>query len=186
MIPQDPWFPVRTERLVLRPFREADFDDVHAYASDPEVARFMEWGPNTPDQTREFMDRILAQQQTWPRAAVNLAAEHLADRRVIGSIRLAVVEEANRICDIGYSFARRYWRQGLCSEAARALLEIAFGPLGAHRVFAECDRRNVGSYGVMEKLGMRREAAFLESRLIKGAWTDRYQYAILDREWSSR
>lgn len=183
MIPEQPWFPVRTERLLLREFRETDFDDVHAYAADPEVARFMEWGPNTPEQTREFMERALAQQTEWPRAGVGLAVEHLGGGRVIGSIRLAVQDEASRTCDIGYSFASGYWRRGICTEAARALLDVAFGVLGAHRVFAECDQRNAGSYGVMEKLGMRREGAFRSAKLIKGQWTDRYLYAVLEDEW---
>jgi RimJ/RimL family protein N-acetyltransferase len=186
MIPETPWFPVRTERLLLREFHEADFDDVHAYASDPQVARFMEWGPNTQEQTREFLDRALAQQASWPRAAVGLAVEHLAHQRVIGSIRLAVQDEASRTCDIGYSFASAYWRQGICTEAARALGDVAFRRLGAHRLFAECDQRNAGSYGVMEKLGMRREGAFRSAKLIKDRWTDRYLYAILEDEWERR
>lgn len=183
MIPEKPWFPVRTERLLLREFREADFDDVHAYASDPRVARYMEWGPNTPEQTREFLGRALAQQAQWPRLGVGLAVEHVADARVIGSIRLAVTDAESRTCDVGYSFASPYWRQGLCTEAARALADIAFRVLGAHRLFAECDQRNAGSYGVMEKLGMRREGAFRSAKLIKGQWTDRYLYAVLEDEW---
>lgn len=39
----EPWFPIRTERLVLRDFRQADFDDVHAYGADPQVTRYMAW-----------------------------------------------------------------------------------------------------------------------------------------------
>lgn len=57
-----PWFPIRTERLLLREFREADFDAAHVYASDPEVVRYMDWAPNTLDDTRAFLDRMLAAQ----------------------------------------------------------------------------------------------------------------------------
>ena len=42
-----PWFPIRTDRLSLRPFTQGDFDAVHAYANDQAVIRFMDWGPNT-------------------------------------------------------------------------------------------------------------------------------------------
>ena len=53
------WLPIRTERLILREFRESDYDDIHAYGADPEVSRFMIWGPNTHKDTREFLGDIV-------------------------------------------------------------------------------------------------------------------------------
>jgi len=175
----EPWFPLRTARLLLREFRADDFDDVHAYARDPLVARFMEWGPNAEAETREFMARMLAEQETWPREGVNLAIEHAGDHKVIGSIRLSVTDAKNQTGDIGYSLNSGYWRRGLCTEAARALLAVGFGTLGLHRIWAECDLENAGSYRVMEKLGMRREGHIRQGKLIKGQWRDRFVYAIL-------
>ncbi|HEY0436705.1 MAG TPA: GNAT family protein, partial [Phenylobacterium sp.] len=101
----------------------------------------------------------------------------------IGSIRLAVSDPANLTGDFGYSLNRAYWRQGVATEASRAILDVAFGVLGLHRVWAECDPENVGSWGVMQKLGMRREAHIREARRIKGEWRDRYVYAVLARDW---
>ena len=178
-----PWFPIRTERLLLRAFTQGDFDDVHAYAADPLVARFMDWGPNARAETETFMDLKLAEQQRWPRDEVTLAVEHLADRCVIGSIRLAVSDRENLTGDFGYSLNSAYWRQGLATEAARAILAAGFGVLGLHRIWAECDTENLGSWGVMRKLGMRREAEFRQGRRIKGQWRDRYLYAILAEEF---
>ena len=186
MIPELPWYPLETKRLVLRPLRETDFDDIHAYAEDPEVARFMDWGPNTPEITREVLGRLIAEQATWPRPGVTLAIEHRADARVIGTIRLSIIDEANRTADFGYAIHRAHWRQGYVSEATAALIAIAFDVLGADRIVAECDQRNVGSYGVMEKLGLRREGAFQASKLVKGQWTDRYLYALLAEEYRAR
>ena len=60
-----PWFPLRTDRLALREFREADLADVHAYAAIPEVSRFMTWGPNSEAESRAFLDRALASQAEW-------------------------------------------------------------------------------------------------------------------------
>jgi ribosomal-protein-alanine N-acetyltransferase len=179
-----PWFPIRTARLLLREFRQDDFDDVQAYAEDAEVCRFMEWGPNTPAMTAEFMDRKRAEQARWPRDEVSLAIQHLADGRVIGAIRLAASDRTNLAGDLGYSLNSAYWRRGYATEAARAILDVAFGILGLHRVWAECDTENVGSFGVMQKLGMRREAEFRDGRLIKGQWRDRCLYAILAQEWA--
>ena len=51
--------PLEADRLLLRPFRESDFADVHEYQSDPEVVRLLRWGPNTPPQTRSFLRRAI-------------------------------------------------------------------------------------------------------------------------------
>ena len=65
--------PLRSERLILRPFREADFSDVHEYASDPEVTRFLRWGPNPASETLRFCDKPsrtpglpTGRASTWP------------------------------------------------------------------------------------------------------------------------
>ena len=178
-----PWFPIRTERLLLREFTQDDFDDVHAYATDDDVVRYMDWGPNTPADTQAALDRWFEARPHWPRTDINLAIEHLADGRVIGSIRLGVRDEAARTGDIGYSLASAYWRQGLGAEAARAMLRAGFEVLKLRRIWAECDVRNVGSYGIMEKLGMRREAHYRQDKRARDGWRDSYLYAILADEW---
>ncbi|HUZ12128.1 MAG TPA: GNAT family protein [Caulobacteraceae bacterium] len=181
--PPEPWFPIRTERLLLRDFRETDFDDVHAYARDPEVARYMPWGPNTPGETRKFLARSAVAQAAWPRLDFGFALEHAAVGRVIGSIALHLRDAQSLSVEIGYCLHRGFWRQGLISEAARALIDAGFRKLGLHRIAATCDVRNAASFGVMEKLGMRREACFRQDRQIKGEWRDTYLYAVLAEEW---
>jgi len=177
------WFPIETDRLVLREFRAADEADIHAYASDPEVVRLMIWGPNSPEATKVHLVGVLKAQEQWPRADVGLAIERKTDHRVIGSISLRIKDELNRTADIGYVLNRACWGQGYMLEAARAVLDAAFRQLGLHRVWATCDPRNRASYRVMEKLGMRREAHFRKDVLEKGEWRDSYLYAILAEEW---
>ena len=121
-----PWHPIRTERLLLRDFVPADFDTVHAYACDPEVARFMDWGPNTPEDTHVFLHRALSDQAIWPRLHFGLAIERVETSAVIGSIDLRLLHAEDRTAEIGYCLHRDHWRQGIVSEAARALVEVAF------------------------------------------------------------
>ena len=180
-----PWFPIRTERLLLRPFVQDDFDDVHAYATDDEVVRYMDWGPNTLEETQAALDRWFAVQSQWPRADVNLAIQHIADNKVIGSIRLCITNPVTRTGDLGYSLASAYWRQGLGTEAAGAILRAGFDKLDLRRIWAECDTRNVGSWGIMQKLDMRREAHFRQDKPARDGWRDSYLYAILaDEFWA--
>ncbi|HWA63395.1 MAG TPA: GNAT family protein [Caulobacteraceae bacterium] len=180
------WLPLETPRLILRDVRETDFDDIHAYATDPEVVRYMFWGPNTPEVTRKVLDGWLKDQRRWPRKVVNMAAEHRADGRMIGAVRFAVIDAKTGTCDFGYSFHRAYWNQGLATEAAGAVVDLAFGRLGLRRVFATCDARNTGSWRVMEKLGMRREACFRQDTRAQDGWRDTYLYALLADEWRAR
>jgi RimJ/RimL family protein N-acetyltransferase len=180
----DRWFPVKTQRLLLRELRPSDEEHIHEYASDPLVPRYDAWGPNTAEATHEVLHRWIAQQQKWPRDDVHLGAELVQERKLIGSVRLWVTDEANRIAEIGYTFNRNYWRCGYATEAASALLKCAFRELNMHRVIAACDTRNVASWRVMEKIGMRREAYFLRDKMQKGEWRDSYLYAILTDEYT--
>lgn len=182
--PQKPWFPIRTKRLLLREARLTDFDDIHAYAVDPEVVRFMPWGPNTPEVTAQVLGGWVAMTAIWPRDEVNLLVELVETGRVIGSIRLAI--QSKTTADFGYTFARDYWRQGIGTEAASAIVETAFTTLGLHRVWATCDVLNVGSYGIMEKLGMRREGTLRQDQNVRGRWRDTHVYALLAEEWAAR
>ncbi|HEY9219821.1 MAG TPA: GNAT family N-acetyltransferase [Phenylobacterium sp.] len=182
-IPPAPTPPLRTERLILRNFREDDEAAIHAYAVDPEVVRYMDWGPNTPEETREHLQRALRAQVERPPHVLNLAVEHAHDGRLIGSIRLEVKDAPNRTADIGYSIQRDYWGRGLVTEASRELLRVAFEEMKLQRVFATCDARNTRSWRVMEKLGMRREGVMRKANLRRDGWHDTLLYAVLAEEW---
>jgi len=177
------WFPIETKRLLLRELTATDEADIHEYASDPLVPQYDCWGPNTREQTHERLSKGLIKQQDWPRDDVTLAVELLEAGKLIGSVRLWVVDDANGTAELGYSFNRSYWNRGFATEAARALLDPAFRIMKMHRVCATCDTRNVVSWRFMEKLGMRREAHFVRDKLQRGEWRDTFLYAVLQDEW---
>jgi ribosomal-protein-alanine N-acetyltransferase len=176
----DKWFPIQTPRLLLRLFTERDESDVHEYGSDAVVAQYTDWGPNAAAQTRDRIQGYLKDQMTWPRDEVYLAVELRTEHKVIGTIRLKIQDEQTRTADFGFVFHRQYWNQGYATEATSAVLRVAFTTLGLHRVRATCDTRNVGSWRVMEKVGMQREAEFRQDALQKGQWRDSYLYAMLE------
>lgn len=175
--------PIETPRLLLRDFRKSDVDAVHAYSALPEVARFMIWGPNSPAQSREAVEGFLEDQAARPRVFFDLAMTLKPRGQVIGGVGLHLHDRANRTGDLGYVLHPDCWGYGLAEEAARALMEAGFLELGLRRIVASCDQRNRASARVMEKLGMRREGAFRQSRLIQGEWRDEYLYAILAEEF---
>lgn len=184
--PPERWLPLQTERLVLREFREEDLDDIHAYGSDPEVTRYMIWGPNTPEVSREFLERKLDEQKIWPRSAVSVALALAGGSRMIGAAEIRMFDAGPRTGEIGYTLARPYWRQGYASEVAEALLRQGFEAMGMRRIIATCEVANTGSWRVMEKLGMRREGCFRQDVKVGRRWRDSYHYALLATEWRAR
>ena len=171
-----------TERLLIREFLPADAADVHQYASDPEVVRFMSWGPNTPDDTSHFFMRRIASQTANPRVEFELAIVWKPQNKVVGGVGLRIKNAAHREGDIGYVLNRRFWSQGIATEAARAMLEFGFGELKLHRIYATCDANNRGSARVMEKLGMQYEGRLRQNLFEKGHWRDTLLYAVLESD----
>jgi ribosomal-protein-alanine N-acetyltransferase len=102
---------------------------------------------------------------------------------LIGGCNLSVTNASMREAMIGYTIDPRYWRRGYTTEAAAELLRLGFADLGLHRITSRCTPRNVGSWRVMEKIGMRREGHEREAAWFKEAWHDWLRYALLDHEW---
>lgn len=174
-----------SKRLVLREYEEADFEATHAFAADPEVVRYMEWGPNGEEESRNFIRRVLDQQQEEPRVHYVLAVA-LKDGELIGNCSLSVSDRESREAVLGYTYNRRFWGMGYASEAAAVVVDFGFRQLALHRIYAKCVIQNRGSARVMEKLGMKREGLFREHRLVRGEWKDYFYYAILEQEWEGQ
>ena len=102
---------------------------------------------------------------------------------LVGDFILCWTSEEHQQAEIGYIIHPDHAGHGYATEAGRVLLRIAFQDLGLHRVVASTDARNTASGRVLEKLGMRAEAHFVENEYVKGEWQSERVYAILAREW---
>jgi len=178
--------PLLTPRLLLRDFEEGDWRATHPYESDPEVVRYQSHGVRTPEESRDYILQVAELSRQLPRRVYDLAVVSRAENRLIGRCGMRYTDVPTREGTLWFILERASWGQGYITEAAQALMDFSFGTLGMHRMFADCDPRNPGSYRVMEKLGMRREAHFRENAFIKGEWCDSYIYAQLDHEWRAR
>lgn len=174
---------IQTGRLMLREFEDEDWVSVHEYARDPEVSKYMEWGPNTEKETRNFVKGARTFRRDDPRRHYELLIVHNEDKKVVGGCGLTIFDAGLRQAALGYTLHQAYWNKGIASEAASALIRYGFEKLDLHRIHATCDVLNIGSAAVMRKCGMRQEGHFLEERLIKGSWRNTFLYAILASEW---
>lgn len=173
--------PLRTARLFARDFEPSDFDAVHAYASDPEVTRFMFFPPRSRDETHDYLERMRLTQHQVPRLVWELAVVRADDGRLIGGCDLTL--EQPREADLGFIFARDAWGHGYASEMARALVPAAFEALGVDRVFATCDVDNHASARVLERAGLRREARLDRHKFARDRWWTSFLYALRRDDW---
>lgn len=171
-----------TDRLLLREFNEQDWESVHSYACDREVVRYMPWGPNTEDDTRNFIRRAISYQQEYPRRHFELAVILKEEDLLIGGCGIRVSNPDLGEGNIGYCLNRNFWGRGYATEAARTLLKFGFETLNLHRIYATCDPENKASVRVLEKIGMSLEGHLRENLRIRGEWRDSLVYAILDWE----
>ena len=178
--------PLETERLLLRAYRDGDLDDLYAVRSQPEVVRYLYGEVRTRQEVEGMLAERIAATSLWEDDdMLVLAVERRDDGRVIGDVTLWLRSAEHRQGEIGFAFHPDAQGLGYAREAATALLELAFGSLGMHRVYGRADARNEASTALMRRLGMRQEAHLRENEIFKGAWGDEVIFAMLQREWTS-
>jgi len=181
-----PSYPLRTERLDLRPHRRSDLEDLLAFHSDPDIVRYVPWPVRDREQTRVALEAKLTQDRVTQEGQwLVLAIELRETGTVIGEALLKWASEADQLGEIGYALHAGYHGKGYASEAAREMLRLGFEELGLHRIVALLDDRNTASAQLLERLGMRREAHHLQALWFKDEWCNEYVYALLRDEWLS-
>ena len=143
---------LRTERLILRPWRESDAESLYAYAKDPDIGPIAGWPVHTSvENSREVIRTALSGEETY---AVCLKSDGIA----IGSIGLKFGDDTDMTeradeCELGYWIGKPFWGQGLIPEAANELLRHAFEDLDMRAVWCGYYDGNEKSKRVQEKCG---------------------------------
>lgn len=145
---------IRTERLVLRPLGVKYLQTTHIYASDYENTKYMYYLPN--DRLEDTLAFLQKAEQEWEKEdptffefAICINDKH------IGAVSL-YLDDGRCSGELGWIIYKPYWNQGIATEATKAVVNFAVQELGVNRFTAHCDSENIGSYKVMEKIGMKR------------------------------
>ena len=186
-VPFRPEYPLRTQRLLLRPYAHGDVDGLYAYQQLPEVHRHL----YTEPRTRAEVEAIVAERAglavlTETDKAITLVAELAQTGELVGDCVLFWRSQEHEQGEVGYVFNPAYHGRGYATEAVGALLRLGFEGLGLHRIAGHLDARNTASARVLERAGLRREAHLVENEFVKGEWADELIYGILGREWEAR
>ncbi|MFJ3956895.1 GNAT family N-acetyltransferase [Arthrobacter sp. NPDC090010] len=173
---------LETASLRLRPFAEADAEDLFALQSDADVLRYWDSPPWT-DRTSvtRFMDgcRRMSEEGSGARVVI----ERISDHSFVGWCTFNSWNPEFRSASLGYCLNQSSWGRGYATEAARALLRWAFATLDLNRVQSETDTGNWASARVLEKLGFVLEGTLREDCIVNGDVSDSWVYGLLRRDW---
>nr|WP_321358249.1 GNAT family protein [uncultured Draconibacterium sp.] len=173
---------LNTQRLILRPVEANDKHAILTYRSDAETNKYQGWIPKTIDDVETFFGKLSTEfnvPDTW----FQLAVLDKNSNELIGDIGIHFIDEQQ--VEIGYTIAKQHQGVGFVTEAALAVIDYLFGELKKHRITASIDPENVASVALLEKLGFRKEAHFVESLFLNDKWVDDIIYALLAREWKN-
>ena len=153
---------IETTRLLLRPMRSDDADDLLRIFEDPQVMAAFERGPFGRDEMTRWVERNLAHQRRHGYGLFSVI--HKAEGLIVGDCGLEHRDIQGRAeIELGYDFRSAYWRRGLATEAATAVRDYAFENLKIERLVSLIRRGNAASRRVAEKVGMRRELDLIEN-----------------------
>lgn len=142
-----------TGRLNIRPINKTDYKDLCAYGCDEETGKYMMYWPKTEGEIVRFLEMstnaMNEEKPNWYELAVELRSE----AKMIGNITLIIKKE---YIEIGWISHKDYWNKGYMTEAVKVVLDYAFKVLKPSQIIATCTAKNIGSYRVMEKCGMKR------------------------------
>jgi ribosomal-protein-alanine N-acetyltransferase len=168
---------IETERLILRMFATEDALTLHRIWNDEEVMKYIEgWRPSLED-ARGAMTRVV---QHWrDKGFGQWAVVHRGDGKLVGYAGFKHLDQTPEV-ELLYGIDKPYWNCGYTTEASRACLRYVFENAGLDRIVAVADPKNIGSWRVMEKLGMRRE------KIARYYNHDLVYYAILREEFGKQ
>ena len=177
---------LKTDRLVLRVRTIADAEDIHAYASLPEVSYPAGFPPvKSLEDEIYYLEHILPERNEKNNLPAGYGIVVKGTDKVIGSVDFPRRHEDD-VLEIGYILHPDYWGRGYVPEAARALIDVAFKQLGLHKIELTCFGYNIQSQRVAEKLGFTLEARIRDRKDSQGNRCDSLIYGLLRSEWKAK
>jgi RimJ/RimL family protein N-acetyltransferase len=179
-----PEYPIRTERLTLRPYEPEDFDAALEYWSRADVTRYLYLGPYTREDFAERLEQLAARRALEAEGDVlTLAVVPDGVGHVVGDVTLFWTSATHRSGEIGFILHPHHQGKGYAREASIPLLSMGFEQLDLHRITGRLDARNDASAAVLRGLGMRQEAHLVQNEWFRGEWSDELVFGLLREEW---
>ncbi len=174
---------LETERLILRRFVNADAAAMfNNWASDDEVTKFMMWKSHSSIEISQSVTNDWVKQYSDPKRYNWAIVLKSNGDEPIGAIDVVHMDEAVSSVHIGYCIGRKWWHQGITSEALKAVMDFLFDEVDVNRIESRHDSRNPNSGGVMKKCGMKYEGTLRSADWNNQGICDACYYALIKSE----
>ncbi|HDX9661037.1 TPA: GNAT family N-acetyltransferase [Bacillus toyonensis] len=170
---------ITTERLIIRPFKGTDLQDVFAIYNNDDTCKYLLHNKWTHEDMQKRFDQKLANNVLTTESILSLAVIYRT--KVVGDLSVWYTDMKDTV-EIGYSFSNEVAGRGLATEAVSSLVFKLFDEFNVHRIQANLDARNTASQKLCERIGMRQEAHFIQDFWSKNEWTDSLVYGMLSSD----
>jgi len=169
-----------TKRLILRPPTLKDAEDIAANANNLDVTKYLAVVPY-PYSVKDALDFIKRRRKKANRNPYNFVIALKKSGKVVGMIGFPALDKFSGKADVGYWLGKKYWRQGIVTEAMEAIVKLAFRKIKLVRLQAEVYVENKASANLLKKLGFKKEGLKRKGARAKstGKWHDTYVYGLL-------
>jgi ribosomal-protein-alanine N-acetyltransferase len=173
---------IKTERLILRDFKQTDLAAYQALCSNSDFQRFYSEEEAAPEKVEQLLSMFIVWITEQPRTKFQLAIE-IPSEEVIGSCGVRITSAEEKQGTFGCELDRAHWGRGYALEASRAIINFGFTELRLHRIYAETNSENLPAITLAQKLGMRVEGELRENRWFRGRWWHTTLLSMLESEW---
>lgn len=174
---------IETERLIIRRFTPLDAKHVYDCCNDYDVVKTtlkMPW-PYTMEIAEGWINKQIQNENDGENYELAICFKN-DPKKVIGCIALLNIKSEPKRAELGYWVGKKYWRQGIATEAARAMIEYGFNKLGLHSIIARYFDINPASGRVMQKCGMTYVGTMRENEIRFGKYQNVGYYEILESD----
>lgn len=173
-----------TERLLLRPVSEKDYESIFDLQTMEETARYNTSKlPESIHESKTIVNNWIFENQKEKITRFTFAVDLLNNNQFIGLIGINLGKEHYKNAEIWFQFDKAFWNKGYATESVKRILHFGFQELKLHRIEAGCSVADIGSINVLEKSGMTREAHTRQLLPLASGWSDNYGYAILETDF---
>jgi len=172
-----------TKRLTIRPITLKDKNEIFKYRCDNETNKYQGWIPETIDDVEVFIGNI-SQQINEPDTWFQFVIIEKESQNIVGDLGIHFIDSENKQAEIGCTLNKDFQNKGYATESVKRLIDYLFNELNKHRIIASIDPDNKNSIRLVERIGFRKEAHFVESLLINGKWVDDLIYALIEKDWN--
>jgi ribosomal-protein-alanine N-acetyltransferase len=162
---------LESKNLYFKPLDTKDAQEIHSYASDANVKRFIGWPlMKTLDETRNYIEEMLRRESAGTHLYASVVLK--ATQEIIGTVMIFNFDHEAKHAEIGYVFHSRYWGKGYGTETVALMSDFAFDSLNLRKLNARVVDANIGSARVLKKNGFKMEGQLKDHCFIDNSFYD--------------